>query len=47
MNQLGGKNKKVAEKTFRLLTTLSNHHPEIRCIAVSQSSQADTDKWCV
>jgi hypothetical protein len=36
-----------AEKTFKLLTNLSNHHPEIHCVAVSQSSQQDTDKWCV
>jgi hypothetical protein len=36
-----------AEKTFRLLTDLSNHHPEVHCVAVSQSSQEETDKWCV
>ncbi|KAK4234801.1 hypothetical protein C8A03DRAFT_18360 [Achaetomium macrosporum] len=36
-----------AEKTFKLLTDLSNHHPEVHCVAVSQSSQKDTDKWIV
>ena len=36
-----------AEKTFRLLTDLSNHHPEVHCVAVSQSSQEETDKWYV
>jgi hypothetical protein len=36
-----------AEKTFRLLTDLSNHHSEVHCVAVSQSSQEETDKWCV
>ena len=36
-----------AEKTFRLLTNLSNHHPEVHCVAVSQSSQDETDKWYV
>ncbi|SPQ22549.1 0641606f-0944-4693-9c77-29be4c8c5742 [Thermothielavioides terrestris] len=36
-----------AEKTFKLLTNFSNHHPEVHCVAVSQSSQADTDKWIV
>jgi hypothetical protein len=35
----------VAEKTFRLFTKFSNRHPEIHCIAVSHSSQADTDQW--
>lgn len=36
-----------AEKTFRLLTKFSAKHPEIHCIAVSHSSQADTDAWVV
>ncbi|KAL2024478.1 hypothetical protein VTK56DRAFT_8289 [Thermocarpiscus australiensis] len=36
-----------AEKTFKLLTKFSTKHPEIRCAAVSQCSQADTDKWVV
>ncbi|KAJ4304306.1 hypothetical protein N0V88_001919 [Collariella sp. IMI 366227] len=36
-----------AEKTFRLLTDLSNHHPEIHCVAVSECSKEDTDKWIV
>jgi len=36
-----------AEKTFKLLTNVSNHHPEIHCVAVSQSGQDDTDKWVV
>ncbi|GAB1320415.1 hypothetical protein MFIFM68171_10625 [Madurella fahalii] len=36
-----------AEKTFKILTSLSTRHPEIDCIAVSQSSRPDTDKWVV
>ncbi|KAG7290666.1 hypothetical protein NEMBOFW57_000669 [Staphylotrichum longicolle] len=36
-----------AEKTFKLLTDLSNHHPELHCVAVSQSTQEETDKWIV
>ncbi|KAK4106403.1 hypothetical protein N658DRAFT_18018 [Parathielavia hyrcaniae] len=36
-----------AEKTFRLLTSLSNHHPEVCCVAVSQSTREDTDGWIV
>ncbi|KAH6624761.1 hypothetical protein B0J18DRAFT_429201 [Chaetomium sp. MPI-SDFR-AT-0129] len=36
-----------AEKTFRTLSNLSNHHPEIQFIAISQSTQEDTDKWIV
>ncbi|KAL2181551.1 uncharacterized protein P884DRAFT_295849 [Thermothelomyces heterothallicus CBS 202.75] len=36
-----------AEKTFKLLTNLSNHHPEVHCVAVSQSDQKDTDEWVV
>lgn len=36
-----------AEKTFRLFTKFSVKHPEIHCIAVSHSSQADTDAWIV
>ncbi|KAK0722908.1 hypothetical protein B0T26DRAFT_595731, partial [Lasiosphaeria miniovina] len=34
-----------AEKTFRSLTKFSTKHPEIQCIAVSQGSPAETDKW--
>ncbi|KAJ9154799.1 Thioredoxin-like fold protein [Pleurostoma richardsiae] len=36
-----------AEKTFKVLTKLSNHHRDIHCVAVSHSSQADTEKWIV
>ncbi|KAK4123512.1 hypothetical protein N657DRAFT_633782 [Parathielavia appendiculata] len=36
-----------AEKTFKLLTNISNHHPKIHCVAVSQSTQEDTDTWIV
>ncbi len=35
----------VAEQTFRRLTDISNHHPELHCIAVSQSGLEETDKW--
>ncbi|KAK4457349.1 hypothetical protein QBC42DRAFT_188759, partial [Cladorrhinum samala] len=34
-----------AEKTFKLFTNFSCRHPEIQCIAVSQSSLEETDKW--
>ncbi len=37
----------VAEKTFRNLTKFSTRHPEIRCVAVSHSSQDATEKWVV
>ena len=37
----------VAEKTFNDLVTISAKHPEIRCIAVSHSSAAATDKWII
>jgi hypothetical protein len=37
----------VAEKTFRLFTKFSVDHPEIHCIAVSHSTQSDTDKWII
>ncbi|KAL2262017.1 hypothetical protein VTK26DRAFT_2718 [Humicola hyalothermophila] len=36
-----------AVKIFKSLTSISNHHPEVRCVAVSQCSQADTDDWIV
>ncbi|KAK3692797.1 hypothetical protein B0T22DRAFT_504021 [Podospora appendiculata] len=36
-----------AEKTFNALTRLSTKHPELHCIAVSQASQAATDKWVI
>jgi len=36
-----------AEKTFRILTNISAHHPEIRCVAVTQSDQAASDEWAV
>ncbi|KAK3333257.1 hypothetical protein B0T19DRAFT_121096 [Cercophora scortea] len=36
-----------AEKTFRALTALSTTHPEIHCIAITQASQAVTDKWII
>jgi hypothetical protein len=29
------------------LTTISASHPELRCVAVSHSSQADTDRWVI
>jgi hypothetical protein len=38
---------KVAEKTFKKFTKFSSRHPEIRCVAVSHSSQAVTDDWIV
>ena len=34
-----------AEETFRRLTDLSNHHPELHCVAVSQASREETDRW--
>lgn len=36
-----------AEKTFKTLTALSTANPEIRCVAVSQSSGPETDAWVV
>ncbi|KAK3905596.1 hypothetical protein C8A05DRAFT_30600 [Staphylotrichum tortipilum] len=36
-----------AEKTFKLLADLSNHHPELHCVAISQAPQEETDKWIV
>ena len=35
----------VAEKNFKTLATLSEEHPGVQFIAVSQSSQEDTDRW--
>ncbi|KAK4194740.1 hypothetical protein QBC40DRAFT_213009, partial [Triangularia verruculosa] len=36
-----------AEKTFTNLTTFSTTHPEITCIAVTQSPPAETDDWVI
>ncbi|KAK3997719.1 hypothetical protein QBC44DRAFT_71632 [Cladorrhinum sp. PSN332] len=36
-----------AEKTFKMLTNFSTHHPEIQCVAVSQSSLGETDNWII
>jgi len=33
--EVGGR-ETVAEKTFRILTNISAHHPEIRCVAVTR-----------
>jgi hypothetical protein len=35
----------VAEKNFKILATLSEKHPDVKFIAVSQSSEADTERW--
>ena len=35
----------VAEQTFQRLTDISNHHPELHCVAVTQSGPEETDKW--
>ncbi|KAK6544421.1 hypothetical protein TWF694_001116 [Orbilia ellipsospora] len=36
-----------AEKAFQSFRALSDSHPEIHFIAISHSSQADTDEWVV
>ncbi|KAK4189563.1 hypothetical protein QBC35DRAFT_513979 [Podospora australis] len=36
-----------AEKTFKTFTKFSTDHPEIRCVAVSQSSTQETDAWII
>ncbi|KAK4224749.1 hypothetical protein QBC38DRAFT_287404 [Podospora fimiseda] len=36
-----------AEKTFKLFTNFSTHHPEVQCVAVSQSSVRETDNWII
>ena len=35
----------VAEKNFKILAALSEKHPDVKFIAVSQSSEADTERW--
>ncbi|KFH44197.1 hypothetical protein ACRE_050320 [Hapsidospora chrysogenum ATCC 11550] len=34
-----------AEKNFKILAALSEKHPDVKFIAVSQSSEADTERW--
>jgi len=36
---------KVAEKIFLTLRALANRHPQLRCIAISQSPAVTTQKW--
>lgn len=36
-----------AEKAFRILTSLSATHPNLHFLAVSHSSQSDTDAWVI
>lgn len=35
----------VAEKNFQALTSISQQHPELHCVAVSHSTQQGTDNW--
>ncbi|KAJ2986215.1 hypothetical protein NUW58_g5134 [Xylaria curta] len=36
-----------AEKTFKALTKLSNHHKDINFVAISHSSSEATERWVV
>lgn len=37
----------VAEKAFHQFRELSDQHPEVQFIAVSHSTQTDTDEWII